>query len=148
MEKIILTDEMNELDKRFILKQSANNPKCWMVVDKPNNIIYSFTEHDYFNTVKTKYLDEKQENLSYDQKMDLKYEMEYWFLYVHQKLAYPDQEYTFTPIADKTKGYYKISHTTPPLFDVIVKSEGITQELAIYLEELAKICKEKKLAII
>ena len=53
MRNVIFVDEMQELSKRFALQKNEKNRKCWLVIDKPYNIIYSFIEKDYFNTLKT-----------------------------------------------------------------------------------------------
>ena len=148
MENVRFVDEMEELDKRFVLQKSQRKENCWLITDKPNNIIYSFIEKDYFNTLKVEFLNDKQANLSYAEKMDLKYEMEYWFLYMHEDLVYPDNEFTFKPFKNLNEGYYKITHNTPPVFDVIVKSEGCTKQLADYLRQLADICDRKDMIII
>ena len=148
MEKVIFVDEMQELSKRFILQKSEENEKCWLIIDKLNNIVYSFIEKEYFDTTKISYLTEEQENMNYADKMHLKYEMEYWFLYMHPELAYPDSEFTFKPFENLEDGYYKITHNVPPIFEVIVKSEGTYHELAEYLTKLADLCNKKDLIIL
>ena len=148
MNEAIFIEEMEKLEKRFVLQKSKEISNGWIIIDKDNDIIYSFIEKDYFNTLSVKCLYNQGEELSHSKKMLLKYQMEFWFLYKHGELAYPDNKYTFKPLNGKEEGYYKITHNIPPIFEIIVRDEGSLGELAECLTELAALCKEKNKVIL
>ena len=145
---VIFRKDVEELNKRFILKKSEKCANRWQIFDKEYNIIYSFLEKDYFRTLDTCFLNDAQQRLSDDDKMHLRYDMEYWFLMLHHDMAYPDEEFTFQLLEDKQEGYYKITHNHPLLYEVIVKDEGFMIDLAKSLRKLADLCEEQDKAII
>lgn len=89
----------------------------------------------------------KNRRLGYADKMHLKFEMEYWFLYFYYELVYPNSEATFTPYYNLKERYYN-THNVHPVVDVIVRNEGDTKEFSECLKKLTFICHKNNLIII